>query len=202
MKRVNRTIMLTCALMLPACSTMHSTPAEPAQPPAAPTPIVSGTLGETAITVSAKVKKIDLKTRHVTLVGPDGQPFTIVAGDQVRNLPQVKVGDEVVATYYQSVAYDVVKPGEASPGVAVAEGGARAKQGEKPGATGARVTTITATITGIDKAKQTVTLTGPDGDAVVVKARNPANLDKVKTGDLVQITLTEALAIGVEPAKK
>ena len=51
------------------------------------------------------MKKIDYKTRMVTLVGADGEPFTIKAGDEVKNLAQVKVGDEVVATYYQSIAY-------------------------------------------------------------------------------------------------
>jgi acid stress-induced BolA-like protein IbaG/YrbA len=209
MKRVSCGIVFPLALLAASCSTMRSKPETPpaaAQPAAmqmaAPTPVVSGTVGETAVQVTAKVLKIDLKTRHVTLEGPDGKHFTIVASDRVKNLPQVKKGDLVVATYYQSVAYDVMKPGDAAPGVASAGTLDTAKLGAKPGATGARVTTVTATITGIDKTKQTVTLTGPDGDVVTVKARNPANLDKVKTGDLVQITLTEALAISVEPAQK
>ena len=201
MKRINRGIVIMGALMVSSCSTMHSkseTPA-PAQPGA---PVVSGNLGEQAIKVTAKVKKVDLKTRHVTLEGADGKLVTVKCGDEVRNLPQVKVGDDVVATYYQSIAYEVKKPGDATPGVAVAEGAQRAELGEKPGASAARVTTVTATITGIDKTNGTVTLTGPDGDPTTVKARNPANLDKVKIGDLVEITLTESLAIGVEPATK
>jgi len=201
MKGINRGIVIVGALMVSSCSTMHSKPETPA--PAQPgAPVVSGNLGEQAVKVTAKVKKVDLKTRHVTLEGADGKLVTVTCGDEVRNLPQVKVGDDVVATYYQSIAYEVKKPGDATPGVAVAEGAQRAELGQKPGASAARVTTVTATITGIDKTNGTVTLTGPDGDPTTVKARNPANLDKVKIGDLVEITLTESLAIAVEPAKK
>ena len=47
-----------------------------------------------------------------------------------------------------------------------------------------------------------MTLKAPDGTLTTIKARNPANLDKVAVGDLVEITYTEALAIGVEPAPK
>jgi Cu/Ag efflux protein CusF len=181
---------------------MRQSPASPPAAPAVPTPVVSGTIGEQAVTVTAKVKKVDLKMRRVTLERADGESFTMTAGDAVKNLAQVKAGDSVVATYYESLAYEVKKPGDAVPGVVVGAGGGSAKPGEKPAGLGARVTTVTATITGIDKKTQMVTLTGPDGDVVSVKARNPANLDKVKIGDLVEITYTEALAISVEPAKK
>ena len=78
----------------------------------------------------------------------------------------------------------------------------RAKPGEKPGgAVGQRVT-FTATIEAIDLAKGTVTLKGPQGNSQTIKARNPANLKKVKVGDVVDITYTEAVAIEVEAAPK
>jgi hypothetical protein len=44
-------------------------------------------------------------------------------------------------------------------------------------------------------------LKGPDGDIVVVKVQDPSNMDKVKVGDTIVITYTEALAIAVRPAK-
>ena len=88
--------------------------------------------------------------------------MTLYADDTVRNLPQVQVGDEVTASYYESLAYEVKKPGTATPGATVAEEAARAKLGEKPAGAGARVTTLVATITGIDKAAGTVTLAGAD----------------------------------------
>jgi len=61
---------------------------------------------------------------------------------------------------------------------------------------------VTAKIKAIDKKNNTVTLKGPKGNLKTVKVKDPSNLDKVKVGDLVQITYTEALAIGVEEAPK
>jgi len=163
--------------------------------------VVSGTVGQNVITAMATVKALDLATREVTLQGTDGSTVKIQAGDQVRNLDQVKVGDTVRVTYYQSLAYDVRKPGDGAPGVTAAEELARAKPGEKPAGAVGRVITVTATITAIDKGAMLVTLKGPDGDIVTVKARDPKKLDRVAVGDLVNITYTEAFAISVEEPK-
>lgn len=163
-------------------------------------PLPSGTLAEGTASMTATVQKVDLKTRRVTLVGADGTPQTITVPEGVRNLPQVKKGDVVVATFQESLAYEVRKKGTTEPGVAVASGGARAEPGQRPAGVGATAVTITATITGIDKRNGTVTITAPDGESTTVKAKNPANLDLIRTGDLVDITYTEAVAIAVEPA--
>ena len=199
------TIVLCVALAATGCAEV-STQA-PAAPKTASTaaaqPLPSGTVGATMVTTTARVKAIDQQTRQVTLERADGSEVTIYADDTVRNLPQVKVGDEVTASFYESLAYEVKKPGTATPGATVAEEAARAKLGEKPAGAGARVTTIVATITGIDKAAGTVTLQGTTGKATTIKARDPRNLDRVTVGDLVEITYTEAVAVSVEkPAKQ
>ena len=67
-------------------------------------------------TVTATVEAVDQTTRMVTLKGPKGNTITFKAGEEVRNLPQVKVGDQVEAKYYESLVVDVKKPGEATPG--------------------------------------------------------------------------------------
>jgi Cu/Ag efflux protein CusF len=190
-------IAATClTLGVAGCSMTGSAPTTPPAP-------VSGTVSEGLVSATAKVKAIDQKTRKVTLERSDGSTLKFVAGDEVRNLGQVKVGDEVTVSYYESLAYEVKKPGEAVVGAAVAEGANRAKVGEKPGAAAVRATTITATISAIDKKAMTVTLVGPDGDSTTVKARDPQKLDRVNVGDLVEITYTEALAVSVDtPAKK
>ncbi len=61
---------------------------------------------------------------------------------------------------------------------------------------------MVATITGIDRASERVTLTGPGGESTTVKARDPRNLDKIKVGDPVVITYTEAVGISVERTPK
>ena len=78
----------------------------------------------------------------------------------------------------------------------------RAEPGQKPGGAVGKRVTFTATIEAIDLAKGTVTLKGPQGRSETIKARNPANLKKVKVGDLVDISYTEAVAIKVEGAPK
>ena len=67
------------------------------------------------ITARAKVQAIDLATREVTLVGPEGSVFTVHAGDAVRNLDKVKVGDTVVTTYYASTVLVLSAPGPRFP---------------------------------------------------------------------------------------
>lgn len=154
----------------------------------------------TTLTLTAKVVDLDRKQRLVTLRDHQGEVQTIRVGKNARNLEQVKPGDNVVVTYYESTALDVVPPGEAQLGVDQTAKLERAAKGAQPGGAAARVTTIVADIAKLDRKKQEAVLRGADGQLTTVHVANPANFDKVKVGDRVQITLSEALAIDVEPA--
>ena len=156
---------------------------------------------ERTAVITATVTAIDLEKRIVTLKGPKGEVRDIKVGKEAVNLPQLKVGDLVTVKYYESLAVEVMKPGTAS---AAGEKTAiiRNKPGEMPGGMAAQQSTVTATVMAIDKKKSTLTLKGPDGKTVIAKAEDPKNLDKVKVGDDLMITYTEALAISVEKAKK
>lgn len=143
-----------------------------------------------------------MKTRHVTLKDADGKTSVIVAGHEVRNLAQVKKGDVVRITYHESIAYQVKKPGAAQPGVATSTDVSRSPLGEKPAGSVTDTVTVRATIAAIDKATSHVTLRGPRGKVIVVKAKDPSKLDAVQVGDLVDITYTEALAVAVEKSGK
>ena len=81
----------------------------------------------------------------------------------MRNLPQVQKGDDVVVTYYESIAITVRKPGEAKPGDRDRRGRQPGEAGEKPAAGVAQQTTVTATVVGLNKKKGTVTIKGPGG---------------------------------------
>jgi len=157
---------------------------------------------EQTTTVTATVQALDLETRVVTLKGPQGNVFDVKVGARAKNLNQVKVGDEVVITYYESVAYRLLKPGEAPVPTTQTDVVETAKQGAKPAGVAGSQTTLTATIEAIDLKAQTATLKGPNGKSVTVKAKDPKNLESVKVGDEVVITYTEALAISVEKAQK
>jgi len=189
-----------CLLSLMGCANQKAA-TEASQQAAAQLP--SGTLGEeVVVTATATVEKIDVEKRLVTLRGPQGRTVTVTVDERVKNLPQVRVGDEVIASYYESVAYQVRKPGEATPGAGVAAELETAKPGEKPAGIAARVATVTATITAIDAKTPSVTLMGPEGRSVTVKVRDPKKLESVKVGDLVEIRYREAFAISVEKAPK
>jgi hypothetical protein len=55
---------------------------------------------------------------------------------------------------------------------------------------------MTATVTAINPAKRTVTLTGPSGQAVTYKAGpDVVNFDQIRVGDQVQATLIEEIAV-------
>jgi len=151
---------------------------------------------------TATVEAINQSTRMVTLKGPKGNSVTFKASDEVRNLAQVMVGDEVKFAYYESLAVRVLKEGEAFPAAGESAAVARAKPGEKPAGVVGTETTVNATITAIDKAAKTATLKGEDGKSVTVTPRDPKNLEKVKVGDRLVITYTEAVAVSVEKAEK
>lgn len=153
------------------------------------------------VSLTATVEAIDLKTRMVTIKGPKGNSVTVKASDEVINLPQVRVGDKVMLDYVEALAVRMAKPGEVR---AEATGLiAAAEPGAKPGVIGAAETTVTATIEEIDKKDETVTLKVPkDGVQIIVKVQDPANLKKVKVGDTIVITYTEAVALSVQAVKQ
>jgi len=157
---------------------------------------------EKLVSAKATVMAVDLKTRIVTLKDSKGNITDLKAGNEVRNLEQLKAGDLVTTKYYQSLLIKLVKPGTGPEGMQAKATMERAKPGEKPhGMIGGQVT-ITAKVTAINKKEQTLSLKGPGGKTVVAKADNPHNLDLLKVGDELMITYTEALAISVEGVKK
>lgn len=156
-----------------------------------------------AVTIHAKVQKIDHKARKVTLVGYDGTTETLTVGPEAKNLDQVKKGDDVVVSYYQAIAFDVLPKGAKAEPATVAAGVATAEQGDMPGGLAAEVTTLTVTVVKLDREKSTAVIRGTEGNTATVDIQNPAVFDKVKVGDKVEIRLTEAVAIDVQrPASK
>lgn len=154
------------------------------------------------IVVTATVEKVDQKERLVTLRGPDGTTDTIRLGPEVRNLAQLERGDSVIATYYRSVAFEVVKRSDAELGVAGLAGVGRAEPGEKPGGVGGQAMRLVADIVKLDRKNQQAVLKGAKGDTITVDVQRPEVFDKVKVGDRVEIIYTEAVAIDVQPASK
>lgn len=160
-----------------------------------------GRAAGTSVTVRGTIDAIDKEKGTVTLKGPQGRTVTLEVRDPSK-LEAIKVGDPVVATYVEAVAFQVRKSGTAAPGVSVQESRASSKPGETPGGAIGREVTATVTITAIDKKAPTVTVKGPQGNTETFKVKNPKNLEGVKVGDLVDITYAQALAVVLDkPAK-
>ncbi len=155
-----------------------------------------------AVQVKGTVAAVDKDAKTITLKGPKGRTVTLDVQDPSK-LEAVKVGDPVVATYMEAIAFQIKKPGTATPGTTVQESRVSSKPGETPaGAIGQEVT-VTATITEINKKAGSVTIKGPQGNSETIKAKDPKNLDLVKVGDLVEITYARALAVSLDkPVKK
>jgi len=150
------------------------------------------------VTASAVVEAIDQKSRMVTLKERDGQRLRFKVSDDVKNLQQVKKGDQVNVSYYASVMLQLRKPGDATPGVTVAEEAERAKPGELPAGAVAEVVTVTAKVVEVDRRGHTATLELPNREKLTVKVNDPARLGRVRSGDLVEATYREAIAVAVE----
>jgi hypothetical protein len=155
-----------------------------------------------AVEVSATVVGLDKATRTVTLKGPKGDVFDIVASSEVKNFDQIKVGDSIVARYAQALTLELKKTKVTAGDPVVSEGAAKAKPGERPAVVGERQVTAIADVVAVDPKASTITLKGPRGNVVVLDVQNPDQFKVVKKGDQVQVTYTEALALSVEPAPK
>lgn len=158
--------------------------------------------GAEVVTVTATVQAVDQANRIVTLKGPEGNVFDLKVGDEVRNLPQVKAGDIVVAKYFEAVAIEVKKGGLGIRSAESQTAVSRARAGERPAGAVATTTTIVANVLKVDNGKQIVTVEGPNGKSVNVKVKDAGVLQQIKAGEQVEMTITEAVAIAVEAPRK
>jgi len=60
--------------------------------------------------VTATVEAIGYLSRTITLRGADGKPVNFLVDPSVKRFNEVKVGDEVVSRYTESVAVSIQKP--------------------------------------------------------------------------------------------
>jgi len=196
-------VLATAALLV--AGSFATIGASHAQTPAATSAGVVGTAPGSAaaarrVTATATVTAIDLPTRHVTLRGPQGREFVVVAGEDVRNLPQVRVGDEVSVEYLETLTLDLRKGGTGLPARRSDSTSAmRAPTGDRPAGTAAREVTITADVVAVDTAARTVSLRGPEGRVMDLPIADPEQLKLVAVGDQVQATYVEAAALRVTP---
>ena len=168
------------------------------QPPSAP-------VGEAQlIEVTATVEDLDLAKRLITVKGPSGKVVTSEVGPQVKNLDQVKAGDEVHVKYYRAVMQHAEKlDKDAKRGGTVTDSGAAtAAVGEMPAGIAGREVKETVEVLLVDEYKKAVAFRGMDGRYREISVDAPHLehwLKDLEKGDKVRVHYREALAIYVEP---
>ena len=111
----NIKLLIACSILMTSVSAMAENDPEmdhidmsPDNRQAPPAGIDTATL----IEATAMVTAVDMERHLVTIRGPAGNLAVIQVTDQVKNLPQVKIGDRVDIKYYQSAVVDLVKADE------------------------------------------------------------------------------------------
>jgi Cu/Ag efflux protein CusF len=158
-----------------------------------------------SITGTATIQAIDTTTRAITLRDESGTEDTYIAGPEVKRFDELKVGDTVKMTYYESVIVQARKAGAAATGTTgekpAIDAAMTRGQGALPGVTAAVQEKMTATIKAIDPETPSVTVTTADGRTVTRKIEDKKNLEGLAVGDQIDITYTRALLTAIERGK-
>jgi len=148
-------------------------------------------------TTTATVTAVDSQKRKVTLAGSDGRKSTYKADKQVVNFDQIKVGDQVNATFVEEMAVFLSRD-QAPPSLAEGTVVALAPKGARPGIVMADTVEVAVTVQKVDVTQRQVTLGFADGSSKTVKVGKGVDLTKINRGDDVTAQVTEAVAINVE----
>ena len=149
-----------------------------------------------------KFKSVDQKTREVVIVGPNGNEFKTILGNEVKNFNQIKVGDIVTLTHVEILVADIKKPSKVEIRERVeTEKAVTAKLGDKPAAAIERQVAIVADVTAVDEKKGTLTVRGATR-TLDIKVKDPKVLKGVKVGTQIEAMVTEIIAIEVSAPKK
>ncbi len=152
------------------------------------------------VTATVTIQAIDKANRLVTLKDESGAEDIMQVGPAMKRFDELKVGDKVRVSYYESLVFQVRKPGDPAKAP-----GDTAKMtpgtGASPSGTMARQQTTSVEVMAIDQKLPSITVKTADGRTVTRKVDNPKNIEGVKVGDKIDITYTQAALVSVEPLK-
>jgi hypothetical protein len=157
-----------------------------------------------AVEIEAEVTAIDLKSREVTLRGPDGVETTLHTPEKVIKLEDVSVGDRVVGTFFAALEGEVRTPTAeelAEPWVEM-EGKAVSADAAHPGVESARVIRAVVTIEALDPEARTVVIKDSRGKVHLIGDVEPEKMVGVKVGQNAVVVFTQAMALTLEKKAK
>lgn len=159
---------------------------------------------ENVTKATATVRSVDQSTRSLVLRTADGDDTLIVAGPEVRNFDQIQVGDTVSATYKEALLAEVLPKGTATSEPRTSLAKTRSQPGETPAMSVSASVSTDVVIQSVDQSFDTVTFKRQDGVVRTVAVEDPKAtqfLQKLKAGDEVRVTYTEATAIALTKAE-
>lgn len=154
----------------------------------------------TSVSGTATITAIDPATRAITLRNDKGEEDTLTAGPAVKRFDELKVGQKVKVTYYESLVFQLRKPGETPDPKSDDLAFARAKSGLPAGAIASQQKR-TVTVKSVDEKVPSITVTTDDGRVVTRTVQDRTKLANVKPGDKIDITYTQAMLVNIEPVK-
>jgi hypothetical protein len=152
------------------------------------------------VTISATIQAIDATTRSLTLRDDKGNEDMFSVGQAVQRFNELKVGQKVNITYYESIVFQLLKPGEKESGTSFEAALDRAKSA-LPAGTVAVQDKATVTVKAVDPAVPSITVVTADGRTVTRKIEDKKNIEGVKPGDRIDITYTRAVVTSVQNPK-
>lgn len=150
--------------------------------------------------IEAEIVAIDLETKEVTLVGPQGQHLTIVAQEKVVKISDLQVGDRVAAEYLASLHGEVREPTAdelANPWV-VLEDGVIDENPAHPAVGAARQVRAVCSIEAFDAEAGFVMIKDSRGKMHTIGGIPAAKFEGVSLGEDMVVVYTEALAIAMQ----
>lgn len=154
--------------------------------------------------IKATVEAVDLDARHLTVKGPKGYRMTMRVEERVRNLPEVRVGDEVTLRYNESVGLEIREVAEDE---AMQEGTEEAAPSSEPdnemvASEGQSI--VSAVVEAVAVKQKTLTLKDEAGNFVSLYVRDTRVLESLEIGKKVLARHTEAAVVSImlpDPAK-
>jgi hypothetical protein len=147
-------------------------------------------------TLDAVVQSVDLDTRQVLLVDTAGEPVSLTAGPEIRNLPQLEPGDRVMMEFYEAVAARMAEPGDLDEAIAVGAMG-RNPDGSKPGGFIAVSEEMIVEFVSYDAPNATVVIIDSNGQRLSLPVQEELREFAAarKPGDRVHVTITESVSL-------
>jgi len=148
------------------------------------------------IHINATVTAIDAASRTVTVKTAKGKSESILAGPEVSNFDQIKVGDAVHGLAVETLTLELLKGGAGKPMRQDGEGGAKAAPGAKPSGALSKRVVIIADVVAVDRKAGTVRVKGPK-QSMTLDVADPEQLKLIEVGDAIRGTYEAEVAVAL-----